>query len=74
MNGEKKKTKERKGRPSSPSGAAQGLSESAIGMQQRIAQTAYALWEQRGRQEGDGIRDWLDAEAIVMTEILEARR
>ena len=74
MNGEKKKTKERKGRPSSPSGSAQVPSKAADDMQRRIAQTAYALWEQRGRREGDEMRDWLDAEAIVMTEILEARR
>ncbi len=28
----------------------------------RIAQRAYELYEQRGRQEGRALEDWLDAE------------
>jgi hypothetical protein len=43
------------------------------GMWERIARKAYELWEQRGRQEGNELRDWLDAEEIVMEEIHEAR-
>ena len=43
------------------------------GMWERIAQKAYELWEQRGRQAGNDLRDWLDAEDIVMEEIHEAR-
>lgn len=43
------------------------------GMWDRISQKAYELWEQRGRQEGNALRDWLDAEDIVMEEIHEAR-
>lgn len=43
------------------------------GMWERIAQKAYELWEQRGRREGYALEDWLDAEAIVMEEIHEAR-
>jgi Protein of unknown function (DUF2934) len=43
------------------------------GMWERISQKAYELWEQRGRQEGNAFRDWLDAEEIVMEEIHEAR-
>lgn len=39
-------------------------------MWQRIARKAY---EQRGRQEGRALEDWLEAEAIVMEEIHEAR-
>ena len=43
------------------------------GMWEQIARKAYELWEQRGRQEGNDLRDWLDAEEIVMEEIHEAR-
>jgi hypothetical protein len=43
------------------------------GMWERISQKAYELWEQRGRQEGNAFRDWLDAEEIVMEEIHESR-
>lgn len=43
------------------------------GMWQQIAQKAHELWEQRGRREGHDLEDWLDAEAIVMEEIHEAR-
>ncbi|MDK2741618.1 MAG: DUF2934 domain-containing protein [Nitrospira sp.] len=43
------------------------------GMWERISHKAYELWEERGRQEGGALRDWLDAEEIVMTEIHEAR-
>lgn len=43
------------------------------GMWERIAQKAYELYEQRGRQEGQALDDWLEAEAIVMEEIHEAR-
>lgn len=43
------------------------------GMWERISRKAYELWEERGRQEGSALRDWLDAEEIVMEEIHEAR-
>jgi hypothetical protein len=43
------------------------------GMWERISRKAYELWEARGRREGREIEDWLDAEAIVMEEIHEAR-
>ncbi|MEC4890202.1 MAG: DUF2934 domain-containing protein [Nitrospira sp.] len=43
------------------------------GMRDRIAQKAYELWEERGRRAGRDLEDWLDAEAIVMEEIHEAR-
>ena len=43
------------------------------GMWERISRKAYELWEQRGRQEGSALRDWFDAEEIVMEEIHEAR-
>lgn len=43
------------------------------GMRDRIAQKAYELWQERGRRAGRDLEDWLDAEAIVMEEIHEAR-
>ena len=43
------------------------------GIWERISQKAYELWEQRGRQAGNALQDWLDAEEIVMEEIHEAR-
>ena len=43
------------------------------GLWERIAAKAYELWEQRGRREGNALRDWLDAEEVVMDEIHEAR-
>jgi len=43
------------------------------GMWERIARKAYELWEQRGYREGHDFEDWLEAEAIVMKEIHEAR-
>ncbi|CAE6740325.1 DUF2934 domain-containing protein [Nitrospira defluvii] len=43
------------------------------GMRDRIAQKAHELWEQRGYREGHDLEDWLEAEAIVMDEIHEAR-
>lgn len=49
------------------------LSELPEDLWERIAKKAYELWEQRGRQDGNDLRDWFDAEAIVMEEIHEAR-
>lgn len=43
------------------------------GMWERISRKAYELWEERGRQDGNALRDWLDAEEIVMEEIHESR-
>lgn len=65
-------------------GAAKGRSFPAVGrsmqaielpdgMWDRIAEKAYELWEQRGRQDGNDLRDWFDAEELVMEEIHEAR-
>ncbi len=38
------------------------------GLQEQISRKAYELWEQRGRQECSALRNWLDAEEIVMKE------
>ena len=43
------------------------------GMWERIAQKAFELWRERGCREGYALQDWLDAEAVVMEEIHEAR-
>ena len=43
------------------------------GMWERISRKAYELWEQRGRQEGNALQDWLEAEEIVMEEIHASR-
>jgi hypothetical protein len=40
---------------------------------ERIAQKAYELYKERGGQDGRALDDWLEAEAIVMEEIHEAR-
>jgi hypothetical protein len=42
-------------------GAEQGARH-AEAQQDRIAQRAYILYEQRGRQEGGALEDWLQAE------------
>lgn len=55
-----------------PSRAANPI-ELPDGMRERIARKAYELWNERGRREGRDLEDWLDAEAIVMEEIHEAR-
>jgi hypothetical protein len=70
-----KKTGPSKGRSSTAVAAAVSSKpiELPDGMWERIAKKAYELWEQRGRPDGDDLRDWFEAEAIVMEEIHEAR-
>ena len=60
-------------RSSSAAGKSGKPIELPDGMWERISRKAYELWEQRGRQGGNALRDWLDAEEIVMDEIHEAR-
>jgi hypothetical protein len=43
------------------------------GMRDRISKKAFELWQDRGYRDGHDLEDWLDAEAIVMEEIHEAR-
>ena len=43
------------------------------GMRERISNKAFELWQARGYRDGHDLEDWLDAEAIVMEEIHEAR-
>ncbi|MDH5667822.1 MAG: DUF2934 domain-containing protein [Nitrospira sp.] len=68
-----KKPGARKGRFSPAVGRSTQPIELPDGMWDRIAYKAYELWEQRGRQDGNDLQDWLDAEEIVMEEIHEAR-
>ena len=43
------------------------------GMWERISRKAFELWQEREYRDGRDLEDWLDAEAIVMEEIHEAR-
>ena len=69
-----KATSKKSSRPIlSATSQAEMLIELPDGMWDRISRKAHELWVQRGRQEGNALRDWLDAEEIVMEEIHEAR-
>lgn len=48
--------------------AASGLSEtgSSDGVHTRIAALAYQLYEQRGRQDGHDVEDWIQAEQRIL--------
>ena len=43
----------------------ENLSGSDEGVRHRIAEVAYELYEQRGREDGHDLEDWVKAEAIV---------
>ena len=73
MRTRKPTTRKPKGRVAAKTGRAEKPIELPDGMWERISRKAYELWEQRGRQEGSALQDWLDAEEIVMEEIHEAR-
>ena len=47
-------------------GAAEQAARRAEVHQGRIAQRAYELFEQRGRQEGRALEDWLNAEGQLL--------
>ena len=57
----------------SPLAASPQAIELPDGMRERIMRKAYELWQERGCRDGQDLEDWLDAEAIVMEEIHEAR-
>ena len=40
-------------------------------VRERIAKTAYDLYEQRGWQDGQDIDEWLQAEEIIMRKVNE---
>jgi uncharacterized protein YukE len=64
----KKKTSRRSPLTTSPQSI-----ELPDGMWERISKKAFELWQDRGYRDGHDLEDWLDAEAIVMEEIHEAR-
>ena len=57
----------------SPLAASPQSIELPNGMREHIANKAFELWQERGYRDGHDLEDWLDAEAIVMEEIHEAR-
>jgi Protein of unknown function (DUF2934) len=57
----------------SPLAASPQSIELPNGMRERISKKAFELWQDRGYRDGHDFEDWLDAEAIVMEEIHEAR-
>ena len=57
----------------SPLAASPQAIELPDGMRERISSKAYELWQERGYRDGQDLEDWLDAVAIVMEEIHEAR-
>jgi hypothetical protein len=57
----------------SPLAASPQAIELPDGMRERISNKAFELWQERGYRDGQDLEDWLDAEAIVMEEIHEAR-
>jgi hypothetical protein len=57
----------------SPLAASPQPIERPNGMRDRISKKALELWQDRGYRDGHDFEDWLDAEAIVMEEIHEAR-
>ncbi|NWF73337.1 MAG: DUF2934 domain-containing protein [Nitrospirae bacterium] len=57
----------------SPLAASPQAIELPDGMRERISRKAYELWQERGYREDQDLENWLDAEAIVMEEIHEAR-
>ena len=57
----------------SPLAASPQSIELPDGMRERILKKAFDLWRERGYRDGHDLEDWLDAEAIVMEEIHEAR-
>jgi hypothetical protein len=50
-----------------PQGSGFGETGSPEGLHARIAALAYQLYEQRGREEGHDVEDWLDAERKILT-------
>ena len=42
-------------------------------LQQQIAQLAFQLYEERGREDGHDIEDWLRAEAVLRREAILPR-
>jgi hypothetical protein len=73
MTGATKAPKKMKPPMRSPLAASPQSIELTNGMRERILRKAFELWQERGYRDGHDLEDWLDAEAIVMEEIHEAR-
>jgi len=43
-------------------------------LSERIAQTAYELYQKRGQTHGSDLEDWLEAERLVLAQLEEQRR
>jgi Protein of unknown function (DUF2934) len=56
----------------SSKGAVTILDESTI--RDRIALKAYELWESRGRSHGSDVENWLEAERLIIDEIVSTNR
>ncbi len=68
MKPRKPQTTPRSKRPTSrkgPASAASNANAKDSGLYERIAQRAYELYEQRGRQAGYELDDWLQAEREI---------
>jgi Protein of unknown function (DUF2934) len=55
------------GSGSEKTGPAEQAARRADAHQGRVAQRAYELYEQRGRQEGQALEDWLNAERQLVS-------
>jgi Protein of unknown function (DUF2934) len=49
----------------SPSGEGKRTAEAGAELHEQIARRAYELYEQRGRQHGNDVADWLQAEEEI---------
>ena len=68
MKPRKPKTTPRSKRPTSRKGRASAASNAnakELALYERIAQRAYELYEQRGRQAGSALEDWIQAEREI---------
>jgi len=46
--------------------------ESAVELQDQVRRRAYELYEQRGREDGHNLDDWLQAESEVLQQGMKA--
>ena len=54
-------------------GPAEQAARRAEAHQGRVAQRAYELYEQRGRQEGQDLEDWLNAESQLLGRAIQGQ-
>ena len=56
-----------------PSSEPESMQKYSDEVRERIAKKAYELYEQRGREGGRHVEDWLKAEELVRKEMTETR-